>query len=256
MTIDAFDFGDWDVESLRLSIFHTMKYEDSYSEGLWESVTGQQADSIDSRPRNRMTRTIGTAERNSLTLVHQDGRIDWTSQPVVSPVPQPSNEILVAQIDSPERMLPIFQKAVSYSLESITSVKRIAFAPSLIREVADVNAGFEQLSRYLPHLNLPAAHGGDFIYQINRRRRSEAIQHAHINRLAKWSLELLGGVSVRVGLTGQPDLLDAPPKQVRRLFLDVNTTPETSTMAKNGIPELFKELVALAREIAIEGDKP
>ena len=256
MTIDAFDFGDWDVESLRLSIFHSGEYQDSYSPGLWESVTGQQADSIDSRPKDRMTRVLGSVEGDSLTLVRQDGRIDWTLQPVVGPTPQPSNEIVVAKIGSVGRMLPIFRKALDYSLESITSVNRIAFAPTFIREVGDVNAGFEQLSKYLPHLNLPAAQGGDFIFQINRRRRSEVIHHAYINRLAKWSLELVGGVSVRMGSTGRPDLVNTPPKQVRRLSLDVNTTPETSTMGRKRVPGLFEELVALAREITLEGDKP
>ena len=255
MTTDAFDFGDWDVESLRLSIFHPATYESSYSADLWERVTGQQVDSIDSRPRNRTIRAVGSVEGDSLILVHQDGRIDWTLQPAVGPTPQPSNEVVVAKIGSVRRVLPLFQNAVGYSLEAITSVNRIAFAPNLIREVADENVGLEQLSEFLPHLNLTSGHAGDFIYQINRIRRSETIRHAYINRIAKWSLELVGGISFRVGPTGQPDVMSASPKQVRRLMLDVNTTQATSTMAKERIPGLFEELVSLAREIAIEGDK-
>ncbi len=254
MTIDAFDFGDWDVESLRLSIFHSGEYQDSYSQGLWESVTGQQADSIDSRPKDRTISAIGSVDGNSLILVHQDGRIDWTLQSAVGATPQPSSEVVIPKIDSVGRTLPIFQNAVVYSLEAITSVSRVAFAPNLIREVSDINVGFEQLSTFLPHLNLPTAHAGDFIYQINRIRRSESIRHAHINRIGRWSLELVGGISFRVGPTGQPDMVNTNTKQVRRLMLDINTTQTTSTMAKERIPGLFEELISLAREISTEGD--
>ena len=255
MTINAFDFGDWDVESLRLSIFHPGDYESSHSPGLWESVTGQQVDSIDSRPRDRAIRAVGLVEGNNLNLTHQDGRVDWTLQPTAGVAPQPPNDVVVAKIGSVEHMLPIFQNALEHSLEAITSVDRIAFAPGLIREVPDINVGLEQLDKFLPCLNLTAAHG-DLIYQINRIRRSESVRHARINRIAKWSLELVGGISFRVGPTGQPDVLPTSLQPVRRLLLDVNTTQTTSIMAKERIPGLFDELVTLASEIAIEGDTP
>ena len=167
-----------------------------------------------------------------------------------------SNEVVVAKIGSVGRTLPIFQNAVGFSLDAITStaVIRLAFAPSLIREVVDENVGLEQLSNFLPNLNLTSAHAGDFIYQINRIRRSETVHHARINRIAKWSLELVGGITFRMGPTGRPDVMNANPKQLRRLMLDINTTQGTSTMAKERIPGLFEELVSLAREIATEGD--
>ena len=250
----SFDFGDWDVESLRMSIFFPRGAHPNVRAGLWERVTGEQPDSIDSRPRERISRETGTIGGNSFVFVNQDERIDWLLQPIVVPSLQPPTSTTLPTLETVEKALAIFRNAIRYSLETIPVVQRLAFAPVLIKDAANLNVGFGQLSTHLPHLSLGSAYGADFIYQINRRRRSNSVPHAQINRLAKWSMEMVGGVAVRMGPSGQPDVRDTGTSATRKLALDINTTPETSTISKAKIPGLFEELVTVSRELATKGD--
>ena len=73
MTEVKFDFGEWDVESLRVSIFHPVALSTSVRTGLWEKVTGDRPESIDSRPREGVTRESGIVRWRKLTTCLQVG---------------------------------------------------------------------------------------------------------------------------------------------------------------------------------------
>ena len=250
----TFDFGTWDVESLRLSIFHSGLYDLGPASNLWNRVTGLEPDSVDLRSKDRIVRSVGIVGRDTLILVVQDGRTDWTLQATSEPPPQSSNEIIVPKIKSYESALPIFTNALDYSLEAMGSISRIAFAPLLIWQVDTPGEGMVRLSNLLPNLDLPTQQSGDLVYQLNRIQRSKVVPHAGINRIARWSLEALGSVSFRLGPTGQPDVLPATLQPVVRLMLDINTTQNTNAISKKKVPELFNELVALSEKVAREGD--
>ena len=247
----SFDFGDWDVESLRMSIFCPANTRPSERAGLWEKVTGEQPSSIDSRPREGVTREAGVVGGNNLLLVTQVGRLDWLLQPVAVPNQQAPVLLNLKDVGSAR---PIFQKAFYYSLETFGLALRLAFAPVLIKDVASVPLGFGQLSVFLPRLDLASLNTADFIYRVNRRRRSLSVRHAEINRIAKWSMEEVGAVSLRVTPFGRPDFRDTGTAFVRKLELDVNTTPETSAMSKDKISSLLDEMITIAEELATEGD--
>ena len=249
----SFDFGDWDVESLRMSIFcpaNTRPFERS---GLWERVTGEQPSSIDSRPREGVTREAGVVGGNNLLLVTQGGRLDWLLQPVAVPNQQAPVILTLKDVGIARG---IFHKAFRYSLETTGLALRLAFAPVFIKEVTSVGLGFGQLSVFLPQLDLASLNTSDFIYRVNRRRRSLSVPHAEINRIAKWSLEEVGVVSFRVASSGRPDFRDTGTTFVRKLELDVNTTPETSAMSKDTVSGLLDEMIVMAEELATEGDVP
>ena len=251
MTEVKFDFGDWDVESLRVSLFYPKAPTASARAGLWENVTGTQPESIDSRPREGVTRESGAVEGNLLVLTSQEERIDWLVQPIVTPNQQAGP---VLTLKAPEDALPILQRAVQYSLETIPLVQRLAFSPSLIRQVLNPTSSLKQISKYLPHLDFDSIEGSDFVYQINRRRRSSSVSHARINRLAKWSTAQIGGLELKMKPSGQPRLQTTEVGFARKLELDLNTTPETGAMSNDKISGLFDELVTLAGELATKGD--
>lgn len=244
--------GDWDVESLRISIFCPNGAVSSTQIDLWAKVTGTQPETIDSRPREGLTRVVGSIGQNNLFLTVQEGRIDWLVQPIVVPPNQQTASLLT--LKDVAEVFPVLEKAIRHSLETIPVVLRLAFGSVLVKQVSDLTQALKELSRYLPRLDLDSLEGSDFIYQVNRRRRSASVQHAHINRLAKWSTAQTGGLEVQVKPTGQPRIRTAKVSFVRKLDLDVNTTPETSAMSNDKIPSLFGELITLAGELATEGD--
>ena len=245
-----FDRGDWDVESLRASIFHPPAPSTAAQSGLWEKATGNQPESIDSRPKRRITRVVGNVGENNLTLAIQDQRIDWVVQPI--PSNQPSVPLLT--LGAVEDVLPLLRKAIQCTLETTPTVLRMAFNPVLVKEVPDSETGLRQLSKYLPHLGLDSMDGMDFIYQINRRQRSTSVPHVRINRLAKWSTEQIGGLELRVSPSDQPRLETTGLSFARKLNLDMNTDPKSGAMSRDKIADLFDELVSIAGELATEGD--
>ena len=108
MTEVEFDFGAWDVESLRVSIFHPSGSAGSTPTGLWAMVTNSEPESIDSRPREGVVREIGGVGGNNLILSTQEGRVDWLVQPIMAPNQQADTApVLKAAKDvlahSPER---------------------------------------------------------------------------------------------------------------------------------------------------------
>ena len=251
MTEVKFDFGEWDVESLRVSIFYPVGLGTSAQTGLWAKVTGNKPESIDSRPRERITREVGRLGENNLLLTTQDERIDWLIQPIVVPNQRVGTVLMLKNVGTTS---PILRKAIRYSLETIPLVQRLAFSPVLIKQVPDPTEGLKQLSRYLPRLDLESLEGSDFIYQVNRRRRSASVPHVRVNRLARWSTEQIGGLEVQVRPSGQPRIQTAEDGFARKLLLDVNTTPESGAMSNDKVPSLFHELVTLAGELSTEGD--
>ena len=247
------NIGDWDVESLRVTIFHPLSVRVADRTGLWEEVVGDPPNSIDSRPRDQLTRVTGNTQKGNLLLLIRDTRIDWQIQPLAPPFQQTSRAS--TSID-PADMLSVITHAVQLSLQTVSVVGRFAFAPVLFREVPDVPTGLQQLSHYLPHLTLDAEGSADFIYQINRKRRSAAIRRRDINRLARWSVEEIGSLALRV-VAGQPNIYgDSGTHFARKLVLDINTTPQTSAIANDKISGLFDEMVNMSSELATRGDVP
>ena len=251
MSETAFEFANWDVERIRLSIFYPPSANTSDSSQLWETVTGEQPSSIDSRPREGVTQTVGVIQGNEFRLITQSGRLDWMLQPIVV---QDQQTPAIPTLKDAGNFLPVFRKSLEKSLETAGVVMRLAFAPALAKNVGSLAIGLGELSGYLPRLELQDMETADFIYRVNRRRRSFSVPHAEINRIAKWSMEEVGSVAFRVARSGRPDLIDTGTSFVRKLDLDLNTTPQSGAMSSDRIIGLFEELVILTEEIATKGD--
>ena len=246
-----FNFGEWDVESLRVSLFSPVGSPTSAKPELWEKVTGEEPDSIDTRPRERVTRALGHVEQNNLQLLVREERLDWIIQPNIDSH-MPTDP--VPTLKDTQDTLQILQKATRCSLETISIVQRFAFSPVLIKHVPDPTAGIAQLSRYLPRLNTDSMEGLDFIYQTNVRQRSTSVPHVRINRLSKWSIVQVGTLELKIRASERPHVNTPSVRYARMLNLDVNSDPTTGAMSNDKIPRLFDELVVLANQVATKGD--
>ena len=246
-----FNVGEWDIDSVRVSIFHSAP-SGLLQPGLWKEVTGSPPESVDERPREGRTIARGGEDGNQLILIIQDQRLDWQIRPVPPARPAPGTLLMLAGV---EKILPLLRKAVRRSAKNIPHVHRLAFAPIFIRKSPSQIEGLQALSSYLPVLNADALKGSDFIYQINRRRSSNVVPYLRVNRLAKWETQefMQGTLSIESARAPQ---VTTTPTPARLLHLDVNNVPWDKGLPKKRIIEIFDELVMHACELATKGDVP
>ena len=242
------DFGQWNVEHLRLTIFHPSGVDTS---NLWERLMHVLPESRDERPREGVVQQQGEAGGNRLLLITRADRFDWT----VIPNPASDAEIMPTPIlvDIDQAVTRI-QDALRISLQAVRVVDRLAFGALLGQQVADPTEGMSRLSEYLPRLGLEEQGVSDFVYQINRRRQSLCVPHAQLNRVARWSSEQIIQGQLRITPTLLPQVQPSGTRFVNRLLLDVNTVPGTSAIAHDRFSDLFVELVEIACKVASEGD--
>ncbi len=255
-TTPIVDFGQWSVEHLRLTVFHPPGVQTSE---LWERLMGVRPESIEERPHEGLVRQQGEADGNRLLLVTHAERLDWTfvPNPTVNLGANITPALTTPVLIDPNQAVRKLQEALDISLRSVRQVHRLAFGALLGQEVANPSEGMSLMSKYLPHMNLEEQDVSDFMYQINRRRRSSSVPHAQINRLARWSLDqvITGGVRIGIVPTQAPQLM--PPSEpgfMNRLLLDINTAPANNAIAAERMPGLLAELINLACKVATEGD--
>ena len=250
-TIPDIDFGPWNVEHLRLTVFAP----GFQATELWEKVMGVPPESIEQRPREASIRQQGEADGNRLHLATNADRLDWTFVP--NPTVVPGANITPPLLRDPDQAVRKLQEALNISLPSVRQVHRMAFGMLLGQEVASQAEGMSRFSQYLPHMNLEEQDASDFMFQVNRRRQLSTVPYAQVNRIARWSLEQMFIGEVRIGISPAqaPQLM--PPSEpvfINRLSLDINTAPENNAIAVVRMPSLFAELITLACRVAAEGD--
>lgn len=245
-------FSGWDVENVRLTIFHP---EREPEEGLWETFGGLKPESIESKPRGRVLKEQGSISGQRLVLISGSERHDWRWQPLPSEPtrePLPGPEVLPG--DGPA--IDVLQSALSASLSRHRRVIRLALGIDLVQQATGLESGFALLSSFLPRLELEVHGDRDFMYRINRRRRSLSARHVVINRLASWLLEEIVGSLVRLPPSGPPQITTDSPMLLIKLSLDINTVPGQSAVSAGKMPGILSECMAFAQEIAVEGDIP
>ena len=248
------DFAQWDVENLRLTVFHTT---DAPIPGLWELVVGISPESSDSRPREHVLQEQGSAGENRLLLVGQRRRLDWNLLPNTTAVATSREDGSPPTLTVTDQTISILRKALGVSLQRVQQVPRLALGVTLMQRAANLDEGMNQLAGCLPHLDLGGQAGGtDFVYQINRRRQSSYAPHVQINRLAKWQLEMYQSGTLLVSPAQGARWENAQPGHISKLVLDINTAAENNAISSNKMLGIFDELVELAREIAAKGDIP
>ena len=247
-TTSIADFGQWNVEHLRLTIFHPSGVD---TLNLWERLMGVAPESRDERPREGVVQQQGEAGGNRLLLITRTDKFDWIVMP--NPASAPGSMAPPILVDINQAMT-LMQEALKISLQSVRVVDRLALGALLGQQVADPTEGMSRLSKYLPRLELEERGVSDFVYQINRRRQSSRVPHAQLNRVARWSSEQIIGGQVRITRAQPPQVQSSTPGFINRLLLDVNTVPGTSAIAPDKFSGLFVELVEIACKVASEGD--
>ena len=140
-------FGEWNVESLRLSVFHS---ERPSRAGLWEQVMGIAPESSDTRAREGIVQERGSVEGNVLLLVAQSRRLDWNLLP--GPPPSDAREGLPTLVAA-EQGIPLLRRALDVSVRACGIMDRLALGSVLIRRASSLSEGLKHLSEHLPRLD-------------------------------------------------------------------------------------------------------
>ncbi|MBI3247321.1 MAG: hypothetical protein HYZ50_12525 [Deltaproteobacteria bacterium] len=243
----------WQVESLRVTVFPTSPLEEGTGKEWWTKLTGELSEEKLSRPKQGIRQEEGPFEGGRLTFTDQSVRIDWQLRFMdVSPAEgKLSLGVFLDGLDSFSKLMSTW-----LTFETLPPIGRLAFGAIVLLPVSDHDAAYRQLSAYLADFHVPEGDVSDFLYQINRPRKSLSnISAMKINRLSKWSAIRL---RLEAGITGA----ESPPMHLQekyfcRLELDINTAPDRQEeIPKKQLPQVFEELVRLGKEIVEEGDKP
>ena len=242
-------FSEWEVENLRLSIFHAFR---DPQEGIWRALVGANPTSTERRHQEPIVLEHGEVGGNRLLLASQSERLDWHIQP--QPNRTEGIESTIPTLMEAGRGIDILRDALNASVDVIKPVVRLALGVNLVQGVENPDKGLVILSKYLSRLELETYGTQNFVYQINRRRSSSSAKNIRINRLARWSLD--EGQAELINISGHGTNVSRRIQFfAARLILDINTVG-TSALSADRTPGLFSEIQYMAQEIADQGDIP
>ena len=244
------DYGAWQPNTLRISVFPMSSSPVRGQSGLWKRAMRQEPDSIDFRPKDKLTTEQGVIGDIHLRVAIRDERIDWflQSQPNLLDGGQPKTVPVMHDLEAASKIV----RDVAIASAQV-SLQRLAFSVALVEIIPSLDSALRRLSEHLPELRLDNV-GSDFVYQVNRRRRSQTVPQSEINRIAKWSVLQGGSVNLVVSPSAKAVVDASEVLYGARLDLDINNVPARSAISGKKLPILLEELTTIASEIALKGD--
>ena len=217
--------------------------------GTWfQDVVGFPPDQSTKSPRTAVQEDIGP-DPLGIVVLHRDPlRIDWL---VSSESPDGTSNVSLVAAHS--RLGEIVRRWVD--VPGLPVSTRLAVGYSLQYPAKDREGAYALLKQLLPAFStIDGRASSDFIYQINRRRKSSINPMLEINRLSRWHATLAVQTQFRATPTG-PIPSETQAQHFASVDLDINTQPEFSgTFAPSQAPAFFDELTSMAVEIAQSGD--
>jgi len=243
------DLSLWQVESFRVTCFPSSATEFNAT-NWWQEVVGEQPENTVVRAREGFRQDEGQVNGRKFILGVQPIRIDW-----VMGVKEEGGETTIGTFqDSLESFLEMMSRWFKIS----PPLRRLAFGSVLVLPVDSRESGYELLGNYLPNVKLDPIGMSDFLYQINRPRKSQTqIADLMINRLTKWSVLRRGLARFDLLPDARVSLFPSSETFSCRLELDINTSAEyKEDLPSDRLSNIFNELVDLAKEITLNGDIP
>jgi hypothetical protein len=241
------DQAPWQTQLIRLTAFPL--YNDRAKEEVWwERILGAPADARTVKSRENLFQDEGEFESGHLALSIRPGRVDWiwTVDALAD-----LGAAGIPTLGSFPQALRLFRSKLDAWLDIAPPIVRLAFGVILDQSAQDKKSTYELLQEYLPAVKLSPDNSGDFLYQINRPRKSQVLPGYTINRLSKWM-----GMRGVISNANEKGLLNMKELSVARLEIDVNSNLEgNEPIDPVKIRPLLVELVSLTEEIVRIGDK-
>ncbi len=144
----------WDVESLRVTTFHSVGEIISEPGQIWELAANQKPEQVSSRPRESLTQAEGTYENQALIVTCRPDRVDLNFRPLL---PLPNAPVTgFFTMGHFLDLLPRFLEVSKNWLRVGPSITRVAFGSVLLRGVSDLPSGNRVVQGFLPDVKLDA----------------------------------------------------------------------------------------------------
>lgn len=239
---------EWSFESLRLTCFPSAGIANDRDE--WDRICDYDPDQEVRFPsRKEPMRYLATAEDSlgtrSLRVDHSGTRFDWFVGSIILSGPAPDEPAVGLLTDVQQRLEQFLSE---WAGAEPPRAQRLGVGLILLGpEFGERSAAYAWVARFLHFLRLDPK-SSDFMYQINRRRRSRS-GLVDVNRLSLWSVAQM----IAYDRSGR-DASQLPTFRPR-LELDINTAPEHSgEFDADAQAELVPELLTVAVEVAMLGD--
>jgi len=244
----------WQAQTLRLTAFPSPAVQLG-EPTWWKDLVGEPPETKISQPRIGGQQEEGQLdEGRKLILRVEPTRIDW----LLTPDDRAREVKGIPTTGSFPESLQTFLQLMRrwFELATCPPAQRLAFGAILLLPVENQQAGYRQISAYLP-FPLDPEGSSDFSYQINRPRDSTSgISGLRINRLSRWSVARLTMGDITFG----PASVSYAARHIHHaclLELDINTTPDfQGELSREQLLPIFQELVNLGQEITEKGDIP
>ena len=238
---------DWRVETLRLTAFPAAGAAKATPECWWTALFGGRHEKSTEDVRRGITQLQGNVGDSFMVMTRNP--VSFELRQLDSDPTEPPRE--ADALPSFGDRVPTFQRSSMQwlELEDCPPLRRVAFGAILLLPVPKHDGGYEALDGYLPTVTVDPKLS-DFLYQVNRRRFSKVIENLWVNRLSKWSTQQVESLTV----SSDGSVVRGEATSACRLELDINSVPSAESLPPDRLPRLFEELVALASEIALEGD--
>jgi len=258
-------FKNWQVDLIRVTGFYGQIAPDKRKEwsSWWTQLVGVPPENSSHRKRDEVLQEEGPFNGGALILALQPGRIDWYLR-ALEDQEEGQQDIPASVVClKPEAIIKFYELAVRWmKLDTCPPLTRLALGGLLLQPVEDRQNGYQKLKNYLHDVKL-SPESSDFLYQINRPRDSRVgLSGLRINRLCKWSVALLGRISVSLSVVPKDKKpvtgsVEGQGQYACRVELDINTAQEfKGEFSGHILNSIFNELVDLAQEIAEKGDVP
>lgn len=218
----------------------------------WETTIGDRPDQVhvDNQKKAKIQKSM--IKGNLWTMICQPGRVDWTLE-AIEKESDTTLDLLALGSMSTGTLEP-FVNAIEKWLSICTPINRLAFGANLGKVTDNMRTGCEEIQQYLPSVELDPQNTANFLYQINRPRKSKVDSKITINRLNTWSMVIISTGGVMIDPTASKVLGNVQHVNVCKLELDINTASSNSKIAEDKAIDMFKELTEQGHEISNKGD--
>ncbi|MFL5240529.1 MAG: hypothetical protein ACJ8FY_00315 [Gemmataceae bacterium] len=239
----------WQANSLRVTAFPTVQHVTT-PQNWWRDLVGIEPETSTQKRHER--ENVGIYNGCSLTLTVDLVRIQWMLTPRMGdPSTVPDQPVVLGQFL--ERQLE-FITAINRWLGTCPPIKRLAFGSLLLQPVLDHAEGYRLLDRYLRCVDVDPE-SSDFMYRLNRRRRSEiGIFGPPVNRLSTWAVARISTVAIGA-VPGGTHMVQGETFACS-LELDISTPAEfDGELPHDELPRVLTELAEFGVDIATDGDR-
>ena len=227
----------WHTQNLRLTAFMEAPGASMLVRDWWNVVAGTPPVKVIENPLEGSVDLLGLHAGAALRMKAQRDRLD-----IARPLAPPDAE--VTTFPHLDDAIPSFVEATARWLDwdACPPVLRLGLGATSVRLFSDLDACRSALDSYLPTVDMQRTALENFMFQVNRQCRSEAMPDLTINRVGRWA-------------SGWRTTPNGASWYRIDLELDLNSEPDRAEPLDNPVA-LLSELAGHAVRLASEGDHP